>query len=399
MNRERFRRLRRPGLLWILLGCLLGTPAPGFPLLGQIGGLPAARAAVDCTVEARYTLTVAQGSSVTFDPGSTLSVAPGGALELIGASGAEITVGGNGGSYSITVDGLIAAEYVNFEDLAGPGVHVTANGLIHTVYNFSYCSFLGAGVGGTLLTVANDQSFRQGALGPIVFTTWIRGATYNVAKPNPGGYLQFVNYTGALSGETFENDPYGLIFWGLFTPTPTASPTPLPTWTPTPLPTWTSTPLPTWTPTPLPTTTPTQAPTPTPTATMVPSPTPCPGFRGDVDDDGRITTSDALLAFQIALALYQPTPCEEFRADADLDGRVITSDALCVFQEALGVPNPCFPVEFDAPVDLLQAPRVPLMEGEAFGSAQPRLRQGSFLDDLGAPGYVSMTESEVSDPE
>jgi hypothetical protein len=87
--------------------------------------------------------------------------------------------------------------------------------------------------------------------------------------------------------------------------------------------------------------------TPTPGgATATPAPptaTPLPGLPGDVDGDGRITSSDALLAFQIALGLYIPTPEEEARADVDQDGRVTSSDALCIFQEALGLPNSCFP--------------------------------------------------------
>jgi hypothetical protein len=86
-------------------------------------------------------------------------------------------------------------------------------------------------------------------------------------------------------------------------------------------------------------------PTPAPTGSITPSPHPtpwCTGFLGDVDDDGRITTSDALLCFQIALGLHIPSPDEECRADVDGIPGVTTSDALCIFQEALGVPNPCF---------------------------------------------------------
>jgi hypothetical protein len=63
---------------------------------------------------------------------------------------------------------------------------------------------------------------------------------------------------------------------------------------------------------------------------------------GDVDGDGRVTSADALITFQIALGLYEATPEELCRADANRDGIVTTSDALCVFQEALGIPNSCF---------------------------------------------------------
>jgi hypothetical protein len=88
--------------------------------------------------------------------------------------------------------------------------------------------------------------------------------------------------------------------------------------------------------------TPTASPTPPPPATPSPSPRPTP-MPGDVDGDGSVTTSDALLAFQIALGLHTPTPEEEAAADVDGNPGVSTSDALCIFQEALGLPNPCFP--------------------------------------------------------
>ena len=68
----------------------------------------------------------------------------------------------------------------------------------------------------------------------------------------------------------------------------------------------------------------------------------CPGAIGDIDDDGRITTSDSRLCYQIVEGIYEPTLCEEWRADADGDGTVTTHDALCIFHEALGMPNECF---------------------------------------------------------
>lgn len=65
----------------------------------------------------------------------------------------------------------------------------------------------------------------------------------------------------------------------------------------------------------------------------------CGGMIGDIDDDGAITTNDALTCFQIALLMIVPTDEESCRADADGNGRVTTSDSLCIFQEALGLPD------------------------------------------------------------
>jgi hypothetical protein len=102
-------------------------------------------------------------------------------------------------------------------------------------------------------------------------------------------------------------------------PTPTSTPAP-PTDTPLPV---TDTPIP-------------------PTATPPPpTDTPTPGQKGDVDGNGRIDSSDALLAFHIALGIHTPTPEEEWRADADSDGDVDSSDALCIFQYALAIPGNC----------------------------------------------------------
>lgn len=134
------------------------------------------------------------------------------------------------------------------------------------------------------------------------------------------------------------------------TPPGTRTPTKTPTRTPTrtaPPPTATRTRTPTGTPTPPPTNTsepytPSITPTVEPTATYISSPTPGIGDKGDVNNDGRINTTDAIMAFRIALGLYEPTPDEFWRADANSNDRVDTGDALCIFAEALMIPNPCF---------------------------------------------------------
>ncbi len=87
-------------------------------------------------------------------------------------------------------------------------------------------------------------------------------------------------------------------------------------------------------------------PTATPTPTQAPpTATPQPTDKGDIDDDGTITTSDGQLCFYFALALSSPTPGQTWRADVNLDGNITTSDARCIYQEALGIPNICFPLK------------------------------------------------------
>ena len=63
---------------------------------------------------------------------------------------------------------------------------------------------------------------------------------------------------------------------------------------------------------------------------------------GDVDQNGSVTASDAVLAFQQALSLTQLSACQLRIADvfplpATPDGDITTSDALCIFQKALSL--------------------------------------------------------------
>jgi hypothetical protein len=69
-------------------------------------------------------------------------------------------------------------------------------------------------------------------------------------------------------------------------------------------------------------------------------PTGCP-HNGDVNQDGRLTPADALLAFQHFLGIAVPslTDCQQDRANVDdPEGSEITpADALCIFQNFLGL--------------------------------------------------------------
>ena len=69
---------------------------------------------------------------------------------------------------------------------------------------------------------------------------------------------------------------------------------------------------------------------------------------GDVDQNGSVTATDALLVFQQALGSGALSPCQQSIADvfpspADPDGSITAADALCVFQKALGSPS-CFDI-------------------------------------------------------
>ncbi|MGB3975034.1 MAG: C25 family cysteine peptidase [bacterium] len=74
--------------------------------------------------------------------------------------------------------------------------------------------------------------------------------------------------------------------------------------------------------------TPTPAPTSTPTSSCI--------HNGDINDDGAISSTDAQMAFLIALGSYAPTYKEECAADCNGDGNVSASDAQTIFLVALG---------------------------------------------------------------
>lgn len=57
---------------------------------------------------------------------------------------------------------------------------------------------------------------------------------------------------------------------------------------------------------------------------------------GDVNQDRRITSADAQLAFLIVLGQFSPTHKEECAADCNGDDRVTSEDAQLIFLTTLG---------------------------------------------------------------
>ena len=67
--------------------------------------------------------------------------------------------------------------------------------------------------------------------------------------------------------------------------------------------------------------------------TVTPSPT-C-SSDGDVNEDGKLTAGDALLAFKSVLGSTTLTSCQESHADVNGNGKVTAADALCIFKAVL----------------------------------------------------------------
>ena len=59
-------------------------------------------------------------------------------------------------------------------------------------------------------------------------------------------------------------------------------------------------------------------------------------FKGDIDNDGRITSMDASSLFQYKSGALALTDAELARADCDNDGAVALADALKIFKHISG---------------------------------------------------------------
>jgi hypothetical protein len=115
--------------------------------------------------------------------------------------------------------------------------------------------------------------------------------------------------------------------------TPTSTPTHTPTNTPT------QTPTPTNTPTQTPTNTPTLPPTNTPTPTGTPEPT----VLGDVNYDGLVDSTDALIILSADVGLNTSQFCPMNCGDVNGDGYVDSTDALIILSYDVGMSVP-FPI-------------------------------------------------------
>lgn len=82
------------------------------------------------------------------------------------------------------------------------------------------------------------------------------------------------------------------------------------------------------------------------TTTPSPSPTSTPSCSndGDVNEDGKLTAKDALLAFECVLGKATCTTCQQSHADVNGNGKVTAADALCIFKAVLNGSSPTEPL-------------------------------------------------------
>ncbi len=165
-------------------------------------------------------ITISNGASLEVNENATLQLADGitldnnGIFKVVGTSGnpATVTTSGSGG-YLINQSDAAAEFHALYGvfDYTG-GVTIT-NGTVDATNNFSYTSFTN-GTGTEYLNISGLEP--TGGLTSVQSAVFESGPTYNVSRTTGTETVSFVQATGDLSGENFDNDnanPGSLIEW------------------------------------------------------------------------------------------------------------------------------------------------------------------------------------------
>jgi Big-like domain-containing protein/type IX secretion system substrate protein/peptidase C39-like protein len=148
-----------------------------------------------------------------------LDVNAGGTLHSVGTEEYPVDItcynAGNYHEVNINADGMIAAEYTNFQYMSENGVFVILAGTVDEDYAFNHCTFQNGIENGFLLRIRNEQELTcYDAVFPE--NTW--GSAYNVYKNRNAGNIEFINASGGFSGESYDYDPYQRIDWSIIIP-------------------------------------------------------------------------------------------------------------------------------------------------------------------------------------
>ncbi len=157
-------------------------------------------------------ITVLPGASLIMGDGRTLSVYDEGTIKAMGNETNQAIITSTGYFVFIINDGgTISASHATFEKMSNGGLNIQPGAAVDPGHPLNHCTFRNGAPGGSLLTINNNQTFEvHNALFPA--NTW--GGSYNVTKTNDQGEVYFVNASGGFAGTSFENDPFGRVFWG-----------------------------------------------------------------------------------------------------------------------------------------------------------------------------------------
>lgn len=158
------------------------------------------------------------GSSATLNMNGT-TITNNGTFSAVGTAGNVATVTTSGAGYVINQTGagaasaVFAAKYYVFNALVTNGITISA-GSIDATNNFSNGTFQN-GTGTAYLTLTG-LTFGNFTASNVVFNGTT--PTYNVVRTSGTGTITFQDYSGARSGQAYENDtniPGTLINWGI----------------------------------------------------------------------------------------------------------------------------------------------------------------------------------------
>ena len=157
------------------------------------------------------TMEIDSAAIVTMGNGATFTNA-GGTVMLVGHADNPASLIAASGNYTfVQTSGTIAANNYHIEGTSGNGIDIQG-GTIDNTNTFQNGSF-SSGTGTAYLTVSGIDLGGDRTLNDVSFNS---GPTYNVQRTSGNGALNFVNATGSLAGEAYENDdgtPGTLINW------------------------------------------------------------------------------------------------------------------------------------------------------------------------------------------
>jgi len=159
------------------------------------------------------TLLIDESVVLVLDGG--LEINSGGTIELLGSNTNNAVVTNSiSGSYTFDINngGTIMAENVIFQGMKLDGIYIHDGAFIDPAYSFNNCTFqdfINPTATSAFLTIDNDQYL----IIPAASFPDDGSAPYNIKKNVVQGQLTLENYSGMLSGEAFDSDPYNRINW------------------------------------------------------------------------------------------------------------------------------------------------------------------------------------------
>ena len=165
-------------------------------------------------------VTIANGATLEINDNASLQLADAavltnnGILKVVGTSGnpATITTSGTGG-YQISQSDASAEFHALYAVFDATGGITLTDGTVDATNNFGYSTFSN-GTGQEYLQLTNFEPI--GGLSSVQSAVFEAGPTYNVSRTAGPSTVEFVQATGALAGENFDNDngnPGTLIEW------------------------------------------------------------------------------------------------------------------------------------------------------------------------------------------